>query len=250
MTPSQFESHIRFLKDCNYRFCTLDGLLSEGDGAIGPCRTVAMTFDDGYLALRDFAFPILRQYSVPASVFIVTAFVGKKNLWDVNIGGRRFEHLAWSDIEAAASWGIKFYSHTATHRDLTRLDQRELQEELLGSRNTIELKLSQKVPYLSYPFGIYNASVARAARDCGYEAAFTLFKRRGENADPLYSVERTAVYRIDTIGSLRRKLERGSGARVERLKAHAINWCSRGTPVAKGLSQFLRGNSFSRLLEG
>lgn len=95
-----------------------------------------------------------------------------------------------------------------------------------------------------------NAVAARAARDCGYEAAFTLFKRRGENADPLYSVERTAVYRIDTIGSLRRKLERGSGARVERLKAHAINWCSRGTPVAKGLSQFLRGNSFSRLLEG
>lgn len=249
MTPSQFESHVRFLKESQYRFCTLEELLPEADASAGHARAVAITFDDGYLALKDFALPLLRDYSVPASVFIVTAFVGKKNLWDVNVGWRKFEHLAWSDIETAASYGTKFYSHTVTHRDLTRLSDGELREELENSRVTIQRRLAQKVPYLSYPFGIYNASVARAARDCGYEAAFTLFKKRGENVDPLYSMERTAIYRIDTVGSLRRKLEGGPTAKLEGLKARAINWCARGTPVAKGLLRGTRRDSAPGPLE-
>ncbi|UCF79326.1 MAG: polysaccharide deacetylase family protein [Candidatus Eiseniibacteriota bacterium] len=232
VTPRQFERHVRFLKENGYSFVTLEKVVSE---ALLPTRSVAITFDDGYLALKDFAFPVLRDYDVPASVFIVTEFVGKENLWDVNVGWRRFEHLAWRDIETAAASGTRFYSHSATHRDLTRLGTSELRSELVGSRETIERSLSQPVPYLSYPFGIYNALVARVARESGYEAAFTLFKRRGENVDALYCIERAAVYRIDTLGSLVRKLEGGPLAGVERLKSRAINWCARGTPVAKGL---------------
>jgi len=240
VTPSQFERHVRFLKENHYHFCALETLLSKSEVSQ---RRVAMTFDDGYLALREFAFPVLRDYGVPASVFIVTGFVGRKNLWDVNIGWRRFEHLDWKDIEAAAAFGVRFYSHTATHRDLTRLDAGELRKELQGSRETIESRLSQKVPYLSYPFGIYNAAVARMAKETGYQAAFTLFKRRGEDVDSLYCIERAAVYRIDTVGSLRRKLEGGPLAGVERLKARTINWCARGTPVAKGLLRHAKKRS-------
>ncbi len=246
VTPSQFKRHVRFLKDSGYRFCLLEELLS-GTGNV--TKRVAITFDDGYLALKEFAFPVLRAHGAPASVFIVTEFVGRKNLWDVNIGWRRFEHLGWSDIESAAADGIRFYSHTCTHRDLTQLDSDELTQELQVSRRIIEKRLSQKVPYLSYPFGIYNARVAGMAREAGYEAAFTLFKRRREQVNPLYCIERAAVYRIDTLGSLRRKLDGGPLAGAERLKARAINWCARGTPVAKELLRHTRRRSAAQPME-
>jgi peptidoglycan/xylan/chitin deacetylase (PgdA/CDA1 family) len=246
VTPSQFEGHLRFLKEKRYDFCTLETLLAKGNT---HGRRVAITFDDGYSALKEFAFPVLRDYCVPASVFVVTAFVGRKNLWDVNIGWRRFEHLGWRDIEAAAARGIRFYSHTATHRDLTRLGAEELSRELELSRETIENRLSQRAPYLSYPFGIYNAHVVEMVKKTGYEAAFTLFKRRGQNVDPLYCIERAAVYRIDTLGSLSRKLEGGPLAGAERLKARAINWCAAGTPVAKGLLGRMRKRTTPQPLE-
>jgi len=215
-----------------YRFATLEELLSR---EARPEKTVALTFDDGYLALRDFALPFLGGLGIPASVFVVTGFVGRKNVWDVNVGWRRFEHLNWPDIEDAAKHGVGFYSHTHTHRDLTRLGRGELADELALSRETLQTRLGRAVPYVSYPFGIHNATVARAAREAGYEAAFTLFRNGAAGIDSRYSIERAAVYRVDTAGSVRRKLEGGLGGGVERLKCRAINWCARGTPVAKRL---------------
>ncbi|MBN1504627.1 MAG: polysaccharide deacetylase family protein [Candidatus Eisenbacteria bacterium] len=232
VTPSQFKSHVLYLLDRGYRFVTLEELLRpEG----GSDWSAALTFDDGYLALKDFALPFLRDLGIPASVFVVTGFVGRENLWDVNVGWRRFDHMDWADIEEAAAHGVRFYSHTHSHRDLTGLDPREVREELTLSKETLERRLGGIVPYLSYPFGIYNAAVARQAKESGYEAAFTLFRNGAGDVDPLYSIERAAVYRIDTPGSLRRKLEGGVGGRVERAKCRAINWCARGTPVAKRL---------------
>lgn len=220
------------LLDSGYRFLSLDELLRE---PLADGRVAAVTFDDGYMALKDYAFPILREHRIPASVFVVTAFAGKKNLWDVNVGWRRFDHLDWPDIVRAAGQGVSFYSHTHTHRKLTRLDRGELMTELTVSRETLENRLGVRVPFVSYPFGIYDASVAEAAKESGYEAAFTLFRNRKEAVDPLYCIERKAVYRIDTPRSVMRKLEGGRGWRLERMKDRAINWCARGTPVAKAL---------------
>jgi peptidoglycan/xylan/chitin deacetylase (PgdA/CDA1 family) len=232
VTPSQFKNHVLSLLRGGYRFAPLEGLLREDAGRE---RSVALTFDDGYLALKDFALPFLGRLGIPASVFVVTGFVGRKNLWDVNVGWRQFDHLDWPDIEEAAKHGTRFYSHTHTHRDLTRLGRGELLEELTLSRETLEKRLGQRVPYLSYPFGIYNATVALGARESGYEAAFTMFRNGAEEVETRYSIERVAVYRIDTPGSLKRKLEGGVGGGIERAKCRAINWCAKGTPVAKRL---------------
>ncbi|MFH0778004.1 MAG: polysaccharide deacetylase family protein [Candidatus Eisenbacteria bacterium] len=233
VTPTQFEGHVRTLLERGYRFCALEELVSPDDRARPGDRRVAIAFDDGYRALEDFAFPVLREYGVPASVFVVTGFIGKDNLWDVNVGWRRFDHMGWREMEAALAHGVRFHSHTHTHRDLTRLNEAEARRELTLSRDLLERRLSQKVRYVSYPFGIYDANVARWAEESGYEAGFTLFGRAGQNVKPLYRIERSAVYRIDTRGSVVRKLEGGPLARVERIRDRVINRCAGGTPVAK-----------------
>jgi peptidoglycan/xylan/chitin deacetylase (PgdA/CDA1 family) len=232
VTPSQFRRQLSFLLERGYNFLELKDFLKYTSA---NSRVASVTFDDGYAALKDHAFPILYELGIPASVFIVTAYVGKSNLWDVNVGWKRFDHLDWTQIKEAAERGVSFYSHTHTHRDLTRLSRNELLRELTVSRDTIGKELGSRVSFVSYPFGIYNAAVARAAAEAGYEAAFTLFRNDKENVEARYCIERTAIYRIDTPGSIRRRLEGGPGARLEKMKGRAINWFARGTPVAKRL---------------
>ncbi len=56
-----------------------------------PKRAVAVTFDDGYLDNYDHAWPILQQYNIPATFFVVTgALDGTTGLW-------------WDDVAKAVS---------------------------------------------------------------------------------------------------------------------------------------------------
>ena len=79
-----FERQIEFVCE-KFNVMSLDVLvdrtkkgkaLSHGD--------VAITFDDGYLDNYLYAYPILKRYGVPATIFITTGFVGSNRLlwWD------------------------------------------------------------------------------------------------------------------------------------------------------------------------
>src|SRR5439155_1384889 len=47
-----------------------------------PPRAIIITFDDGYRSNRTIALPLLRQYGFGATIFLVTAQLGKTNAWD------------------------------------------------------------------------------------------------------------------------------------------------------------------------
>lgn len=50
-----------------------------------PPRAVAITFDDGYRSVHDIALPILRELSLPATVFLTSGYVGESNMWNDRI---------------------------------------------------------------------------------------------------------------------------------------------------------------------
>lgn len=64
-----FESQIRFLRR-HYRIIPLDQVLQEIGGADPGEPAVAITFDDGYVGTYSEAFPILRKYEIPATVYL------------------------------------------------------------------------------------------------------------------------------------------------------------------------------------
>src|SRR3990170_2672732 len=54
-----------------------------------PPKAIALTFDDGYEDNYTNAYPVLKQYGVPATIFLITGFVGSSiqlwwdRLWDI-----------------------------------------------------------------------------------------------------------------------------------------------------------------------
>jgi len=61
-----------------------DALDLLGRGRL-PSRAVAITFDDGYSSTHDLALPVLREFGLPATVFVTSGFLDQGNMWNDRI---------------------------------------------------------------------------------------------------------------------------------------------------------------------
>ena len=175
LSPRRFARQIERLARDGWRTLTLEEVAAcaRGERAAGA-REIAITFDDAYRALRDHAFPVLQAHGFTATCFVITAYAGKLNRWDVAYGGRRFAHLAWRDMRQWQSRGITFASHTVTHPRLTWMSERRASSELCQSRADMKCALDVEPRAVSYPFGAGRLREYRLARDAGYDMGFTL----------------------------------------------------------------------------
>ncbi len=157
-----FEKQMSFLKKHHYNVVALEAVKGYVSGKkIIPGRTIALTFDDGYKDNYTYAFPVLKKYNFPATIFIIVSEVGRP--------GR----LNWEEIKEMRDSGlITFGSHTLTHPFLTSLQSsEELKKEIAGSRVALEAQLGRPVEIFSYPSGRFNARVIQAVKDAGYQEA-------------------------------------------------------------------------------
>src|SRR5690606_30046275 len=71
ITEAQFRHQMKYLAK-NFRVVTLSEALHQLQSGSINYPTAAITFDDGYQNVFDVAFPILREFLLPATVFINT----------------------------------------------------------------------------------------------------------------------------------------------------------------------------------
>jgi peptidoglycan/xylan/chitin deacetylase (PgdA/CDA1 family) len=78
-----FEYHINYLSK-NFKIVSLSNLSKMIRNKNIPEKAVVITFDDGYKDNYEFAFPILKKYNAPATVFLATGPIEEKKLfwWD------------------------------------------------------------------------------------------------------------------------------------------------------------------------
>ena len=88
VTPETFERHLQFLT-AHFTILTFSELLArwdrrDWDDAVRYC---VLTFDDGWLDNYKYAYPLLRAYSAPATVFLPTGLIGSSDwLWSDRLG--------------------------------------------------------------------------------------------------------------------------------------------------------------------
>lgn len=75
-----FERQVRFLARY-FKTCRMDELVARLQaGDLLSNKMVAITVDDGYVDFFDVAYPILRHYGVPATIYVVTNF-NDQTIW-------------------------------------------------------------------------------------------------------------------------------------------------------------------------
>ena len=234
--PGRFVSHLEYLLDAGCIFISEETFLETLSGKRKGCaREILLTFDDGYQELLENAVPALEKRRIPAHIFVVSHFIGRENSWELALPGRRCRHLSRDEIRDLAGRGFSFGSHTRTHRDLTRLELDEARDEMVRSKEELEDILDRPVRSISYPFGRFDARVSREAEIAGYEAAFSMYPPGSNGRLDPFALRREGVYIIDTLGSLRRKVDRGPFFWFEDIKGRAINGIAVLTPILKGI---------------
>lgn len=226
LSPRRFARQIERLARTGHTTLSLADLRACLTGARRALpNEFAITFDDGYRALRDHAFPVLAAHGFTAICFVITDYAGKLNRWDVAYGGRRFAHLAWRDMRQWQSRGIEFASHTATHPRLTWRTDREVSRELAQSRADLRAALDIDPYALSWPFGAHAQREHAIAKREGYDLAFTIGRAHSWTGD-LFAVPRHPVYMwsppIPGIGAL---------APLDSLAGRVANRCAVGTSI-------------------
>jgi len=235
VTPRQFERQMTLLHSLGYHTITLKQYLKAHGQQTAPVpeRSVVITFDDAYRSLYDSALPVLQRFRFIATAFVVSDYVGLYNTWDVNLGGRKFQHLTWDQLKELADLGFEIGAHGATHRCLTTLKGDQLAYEALSSKTRIERNLGCRVEFFSFPFGKYSKKGARVLQEGGYVGACVL-ARLGGRFHP-FRIPRRPVYLADTLMDFLRKLRPGLPGAVEDIKSIGAGLGAWGTVSVKSL---------------
>jgi peptidoglycan/xylan/chitin deacetylase (PgdA/CDA1 family) len=187
----QFEQQMRYLKTEGYRVISLGEFIEWMQGKQQlPKRSIVLTFDDGYRAFREFAYPILKELGFTATLFVYTDYIG---------AGRNA--LSWDDLKTLQAEGFDVQAHSKTHADLRRAAgetdaqyARRLQSELADPLPLFQRNLGRPIDRLAYPYGRADDDVVAKTKEVGYVAAFTV-RRQGSPAfvHPL-RVNRSQIY--------------------------------------------------------
>jgi peptidoglycan/xylan/chitin deacetylase (PgdA/CDA1 family) len=165
-SPEHLAAHVRLLRRRGFRFVVAGEL---ADDAPPPPRTASLTFDDGWRNWITTALPVLQSLGVRATFFVCPGLFGARH---PELDGEAGALIDEEEVRALHRAGMEVGSHTLSHRDLRRLDDSELEHELLESKRAVEGLTGEPCRTLAYPYGHYDERVVRAAADAGYALAF------------------------------------------------------------------------------
>ena len=176
--PRDLRRQIATLRRWGYELLTC-GAIAERVAAGQGAGQAALTFDDGYVDNLDELLPILEEMQAPATVFVVSDWLGKPH---PVTPFRRV--LTDAEVVQLHSAGVEIGGHTVTHPDLTTLAPEAAQAELERGRRELEEIIGDRITVAAYPFGRATAETRRCARAAGFTAGVRT-SAQGSWSDPL-----------------------------------------------------------------
>ena len=200
---TDFEKQMDYLAVHNYSVISLSELLKGLKDSNLPPKPVIITIDDGFKSTFTLAYPVLKKYNFPATLFIYTNFIEKNN-----------GSLTWEEIREMTKNNIEIGSHTLSHCNLLKYKKNEnyetylarIRREIFLSKEILESKIGSKVKFFAYPYGVYSPIIKNLVIQAGYEGILNANSMNNTlTADP-FSLNRQIIFGQSSFNSFIRIL--------------------------------------------
>ena len=157
-SPDKLESFIRYFLSKDFVFISILDINNHHYK-----KSIALTFDDGYLDNYTILNDILVKYNIPATIYIATGFISS-SFTDSSFN--TYKIMSDDQIkELSNSKHITIGAHTVNHK---RLDKLSYDEQYCEVKNSVEYlnKLTGKeVLTFAYPKGRYNENTLKIVKN-------------------------------------------------------------------------------------
>lgn len=168
-SPELFRQHMAHLDEAGYEVVPLEDLVARlKTGKALPDKTVAITFDDGYDSVYQVAFPVLKRYGWPFTVFVNAEPLKQE----------QSKFVSWGNLREMAGAGATIANHSYSHPHLLRRQGREsdaewrerIKEEILRAEEAIREETGQNHRLFAYPYGEYDRASQQLLKQLGFVA--------------------------------------------------------------------------------
>jgi peptidoglycan/xylan/chitin deacetylase (PgdA/CDA1 family) len=192
IAADKFRTQMQAIKDSGIPVIPLSDVLAwrRGEKNI-PEEAFVITMDDGWQGVYQHAFPVLKEFGFPFTVYLYKKYV--------NIGGRS---LTWEQVREMMRHGCEVGSHSVSHESLrgrkggrdAAAQQAWVLAELQESKAFLEQHLGVPCRSFAYPFGIFDEGIAEAGLKAGYEALVTVNSQKVIWDSPMAKLGRFIVH--------------------------------------------------------
>ena len=172
ISEPKFREQMKAIKESKIPVVPLSLVMEWKKGRANiPEECIVITMDDGWQGVYTYAYPVLKEYGFPFTVYLYKNYV--------NIGGRS---MTWAQIKEMMEHGCEVGSHSVSHDALTRKSGRNdadyqqwLLTELKDSKEFLETNLpGARISSFAYPFGNHTDDIAALCLQVGYDNAITV----------------------------------------------------------------------------
>ncbi len=158
ISPKTFEEHLQYLYENNYQVWDVHKIIDYlSSNKNIPKKVVAITFDDAYKSIYTNAYPLLKKYNYPFTIYINSAPIGKKSIY-----------LNWDELNIMKNSLATFGSHSNYHNFLIRKEidnwENTTFNDLKESNKIIFENTNVKVNSFAYPFGEYDKELIKIVK--------------------------------------------------------------------------------------
>lgn len=196
ITTDNFKEHLDYLKNNNYKTLTMDEFYNWKIGNLNlPYKSVLITFDDGFLSNYEYAFKLLKEYNMNATVFVVGSFIDNSttNEWNGNIKTYMTKDLLENLKNEYPNIEIYSHSYNLHYQGAINQNKDVLMQDIENFDN-----FYPNNDILCYPFGQYNDNIEDCLKESNYKMAFRYgpnkkdYKKASRN-DNIYKIPRLNV---------------------------------------------------------
>ena len=173
VTTTEFNSQIDYLASQGYASISMHDLERYLNKSVNlPAKSVVITFDDGIISTREYAYPKLKQHGFIAEQFIITSRIPAS---PATFDHKRLHFLSQEDMDTMSD----VYSYESHTHNLHNLDGSTGSQVLTTADAEVyaDIQTSQGIlggfKYFAYPFGQYDTDTINTLKSLGFTMAVT-----------------------------------------------------------------------------